>query len=332
MDTPDTMDTISAMSIFTEPQAPPPVKVPPGPAVVAQPKRQQIAPKAAVRQTTSTTQERRREGMEAKKETEEQRMVLAQRPMDTQIVPAMGRDIAILDPDVSIAEARHAARAIMGVLATKKKKIFFNGEQYMAVEDWVLLGRWYGVTAQVVTTEPVSICGHSGFRAIAEAVDRNGIIRSRAEAYCLDDEENWGERNKYEWHYKLKAGGTCKESRPPIELVWERNTKTGKSFPVKERVLVGVERVPLFQLASKAQTTACAKVLRNLFSFVAVIAGCSATPAEEMVGFPQDPGEEDEAPPQNITQPQPVVPTAGGLRAKMGITQGVHEKEAQDGR
>jgi hypothetical protein len=37
-----------------------------------------------------------------------------------------------------------------------------------------------------------------------------------------------------------------------------------------------------FQLRSMAQTRACAKVLRNLFSLVVVLAGYEATPAEEM--------------------------------------------------
>ena len=44
---------------------------------------------------------------------------------------------------------------------------------------------------------------------------------------------------------------------------------------------------PLFQLASMAQTRAQAKVLRNIFSNVAVLAGYSATPAEEMTGEEQ---------------------------------------------
>jgi hypothetical protein len=40
---------------------------------------------------------------------------------------------------------------------------------------------------------------------------------------------------------------------------------------------------PLFQLASMAQTRAGAKALRNKFAWVAVLAGYSPTPAEEMV-------------------------------------------------
>lgn len=41
---------------------------------------------------------------------------------------------------------------------------------------------------------------------------------------------------------------------------------------------------PIFQLRSMAQTRACAKALRNVLSWVAVLAGYSPTPAEEMTG------------------------------------------------
>ena len=43
---------------------------------------------------------------------------------------------------------------------------------------------------------------------------------------------------------------------------------------------------PLFQLRSMAQTRACAKVLRNVLSWVVVLAGYRPTPAEEMHGVP----------------------------------------------
>ena len=43
------------------------------------------------------------------------------------------------------------------------------------------------------------------------------------------------------------------------------------------------EEKPWFQLASMAQTRACAKALRNVLSRVVVLAGARATPAEEMM-------------------------------------------------
>lgn len=42
---------------------------------------------------------------------------------------------------------------------------------------------------------------------------------------------------------------------------------------------------PQFQLKSMAQTRACAKALRNVFAWVAVLAGYKPTPAEEMNGI-----------------------------------------------
>jgi hypothetical protein len=43
---------------------------------------------------------------------------------------------------------------------------------------------------------------------------------------------------------------------------------------------------PLFQLMSMSETRACAKVLRNVLSWVVVLAGYRPTPAEEMQGVP----------------------------------------------
>lgn len=46
---------------------------------------------------------------------------------------------------------------------------------------------------------------------------------------------------------------------------------------------------PTYQVASMAQTRACAKVLRNCLSWVVVLAGYKATPAEEMDGVKTKP-------------------------------------------
>lgn len=52
----------------------------------------------------------------------------------------------------------------------------------------------------------------------------------------------------------------------------------------------GDRKPPLFQLSSMAQTRACAKALRNVLSWVAVLAGYRPTPAEEMDGVKSTPG------------------------------------------
>lgn len=156
-------------------------------------------------------------------------------------------------PAAVLGEAQKAAAALKDVIARKPKPVIMNGEQYLEFEDWQTVGRFYGVTAGAEgEPEFVDLGGVQGFKATAVAL-RNGQVISRATAYCMRDEDKWGARPKYEW-------------------------KDG------DRVLIGSEPVPTYQLASMAQTRACAKALRNVLSWVAVLAGYKPTPAEEMDG------------------------------------------------
>lgn len=67
---------------------------------------------------------------------------------------------------------------------------------------------------------------------------------------------------------------------------------------------------PLFQLESMAQTRAGSKALRNQFSWVVVLAGYKATPAEEMMGV--DPSK----PPLSTTDNRPQAQTMPGASEK----------------
>ena len=140
------------------------------------------------------------------------------------------------DPATVLNEARRAASALKDVINKKKKKVMFNGKQYLEFEDWQTVGKFYGVTAKVVDKRTIDFGEVRGFEATAVAYHiKTGKEISRAEGMCLNDEANW----------KAK---------------------------------------PLFQLSSMAQTRACAKVLRNVLSWVVVLAGYAPTPAEEMTG------------------------------------------------
>lgn len=139
-------------------------------------------------------------------------------------------------PEVVLAEAQKAAAALKKVIQGKPKPVTINGETYLEFEDWQTVGRFYGYTAGTETApEYVELGGARGFKATAVALDSHGVIRSRATAFCMDDEERWG-------------------------------------------------KAPTYQLASMAQTRANAKALRNVLSWVTVLAGYKATPAEEMDG------------------------------------------------
>ncbi len=141
-----------------------------------------------------------------------------------------------LAPEAELAEAQKAAASLKKVIQGKPKPVVINGETYLEFEDWQTVGRFYGYTAGVeAAPEYVELGGARGFMATSVALDARGIVRSRATAYCMDDEERW-------------------------------------------------QKAPTYQLASMAQTRANAKALRNVLSWVTVLAGYKATPAEEMDG------------------------------------------------
>lgn len=202
-------------------------------------------------------------------------------------IELLGRMALERAPAEVLRDAEAAATALMGVLLRKPDPVMMNGHQYLEFEDWQTVARFYGVSARLEgTPEYVEFFGDvRGFRAEAVAVSRDGEIVSRASAYCLTDEEKWRSRPKYEWHYVLRNGTTSLEDPGKDEMEWEDNPKKpGGRRPVRRRVMAGEETVPLFQIASMAQTRACAKALRNVFAWVAVLAGVKPTPAEELTG------------------------------------------------
>jgi hypothetical protein len=189
-------------------------------------------------------------------------------------------------PAAVLAEAQKAAAALQDVIKRKPRPVVMGGEQYLEFEDWQTLGRFYEVTAGAEhEPEFVDLGGVTGFKATAVAL-RHGQVISRATAYCLSDEEKWSTRTKYEFRMVLKSGETAREEdSDKNDWVWEPNpNKPGGKRPQRRKVVAGEESVPLYQLASMAQTRANAKVLRNVLSWVAVLAGYRPTPAEEMDG------------------------------------------------
>ena len=160
-------------------------------------------------------------------------------------------------PAVVLEEARQAARALKDVIDAKPKRVVFNGETYLEFEDWQMLGRFYGVTAKVVSTAFVEYASVRGFAARAVALRADGAEIGAAEAECLNDEAKWRSRPIYEWRDKPGGGG-------------------------RARMKIGDEPVPLFQLKSMAQTRAAAKALRGVLSWVVMLAGYRPTPAEEL--------------------------------------------------
>lgn len=161
-------------------------------------------------------------------------------------------DMALMRPPALVmAQAREAAMVLKDTVSKKPKPVMMNGEQYLEFEDWQTVGKFYGITAKVESTTFIDYGGVRGFEARAVALSSDGRVISAADSMCLNDEPKWSTRAKYEY-----VNGSRKK--------------------------VGEEPVPLFQLRSMAQTRACAKALRNVLSWVVVLAGYKTTPAEEI--------------------------------------------------
>lgn len=192
------------------------------------------------------------------------------------------------DPKVVMQEARNAAKVLMEVVRSKPKQdqVIINKKQYLEFQDWQTVANFYGCTVKVRSTNFLDLGGVRGFEAFADVLNRNGVVISSGEGMCLNDEDKWGMRTKYEWKDRLNAEG---------KKIWNADKKRYEA----DKVEVGQEPVPLFQLRSMAQTRACAKALRNVFSWVVVLEGYAPIAAEEMTG-----SESEEPKKESIAAPQ----------------------------
>lgn len=241
------------------------------------------------------------------------------------------------DPQTILHEASKAAAALMQVVEGKKHKVIMNNQLYLVYEDWLTVGRFYNTIPMIRSTKLVQIEMENrlviGYEAIADLIDiATREVLSSADAMCMNDEENWSTRTKYAWAYVKRSGGHSIEDPGKDELIWVPNPKKpGSKRPKQERIVVGEEAVPLFQLRSMAQTRAAAKVLREAFSWVVVLAGFAPTPAEEIIelqaqvqGEPERTSEEWNPPdnaydaPPDVAPPPPSPPKERAVQPKPG--------------
>lgn len=206
---------------------------------------------------------------------------------ELQIIDTTAELVVRREPAAVLEEAQKAAAALMRVVSAKPRKVMLGGEQYLELEDWQTVARFYGVTAKVVESKRVDYGGGvHGFEATAVALRSDGFELSSADAACLTDEEKWRGRPKYQRELQMQDGRWVEEpidetQHPKSTWKWNDNPRR----PESRRREVGIEPVPLFQLKSMAQTRACAKVLRNVLAWVVVLAGYRPTPAEELDGM-----------------------------------------------
>lgn len=117
-------------------------------------------------------------------------------------------------PKQVLAEAQEAAKALQTVVSGRKNAVKFNGKQYLTFEDWQTCGRFYGVTAKIVSTEPVEMDGVKGFIARAEAINtQTGAVVSAAESMCMNDEPNWAKKPLFQLRSMAQTRAAAKSLR-----------------------------------------------------------------------------------------------------------------------
>ncbi len=163
-------------------------------------------------------------------------------------------------PEAVLAEAEQAAKALVAVVREKNWSLTIGESEHLRVEAWQTCGNFFGITAKITETKPITLGDAKGFEAHAVAIHAaTGRVLSAGRMICMNDEDNWNTRPKYDWRDKKGGGG-------------------------REKYKVGDVPVPMYQLMSMAQTRAVSKALRNVLSWIVVLAGYDATPAEEAEG------------------------------------------------
>lgn len=170
--------------------------------------------------------------------------------MSDELVPIENSDIQIARaPEIVLAEAKSAAKALGDVLNNKKKPVIINGEQYLEFEDWQTVGRFYGVTAKVVSTEQVDFGAAQGFLARAVAMRSDGMEISAAEAMCLNDEARWGDKPLFQLRSMAQTRACAKALRNI--LAWVVVLAGYKATPAEEMT---EQRPPIRQPEATEQT------------------------------------------------------------------------------
>ncbi len=138
-----------------------------------------------------------------------------------EVVGEVRYDLALARaPKQVLAEAQEAASALQSVIVNRKNAVKFNGKHYLSFEDWQTCGRFYGVTAKVVSTEVVEIDGTKGFIARAEAINtQTGAVISAAESMCMNDEKNWEKKPLFQLRSMAQTRACAKSLRNVLAWV-----------------------------------------------------------------------------------------------------------------
>jgi hypothetical protein len=178
------------------------------------------------------------------------------------------QDVAVYrPPEVVLAEAQKAAKALADVVSRKKKPVIMNGEQYLEFEDWQTVGRFYGVTAKVTSTAFIEYGSVQGFEARAVAVRADGVEISGAESMCLNDEPNWKGKPLFQLRSMAQTRACAKALRNV--LAWVVVLAGYKPTPAEEMQGVFNSKPPIQEPGKKMDPAKISEAQKKRFYAIA---------------------------------------------------------------
>lgn len=110
------------------------------------------------------------------------------------------KSVSVIKNAETIKKENNAGLAIMHeVLHDKPNPVIIRGKRHLEFEDWIALGNAYGICVSTGDAEPVEIFDAKGFKAKANVIRiSDGLIIGGAEAYCLDNETNWENKDYFQ--------------------------------------------------------------------------------------------------------------------------------------
>lgn len=105
----------------------------------------------------------------------------------------------IKNQSVIQSENTQAMLVVQEVMNNKPNPVMIRGKRHFEYEDWIALGNAFGLDVATGDAEPVEIFEAKGFKAKAKLIRvSDGVVIGGAEAYCLDNEENWLNKDYYQ--------------------------------------------------------------------------------------------------------------------------------------
>lgn len=110
------------------------------------------------------------------------------------------KSVSVIKNAEAIKKENKAGLAIMQeVLHNKENRVMIHGKRHLEFEDWIALGNAYGICVSTGDAEPVEIFDAKGFKAKAKVIRiSDGLIIGGAEAYCLNNETNWKNKDYFQ--------------------------------------------------------------------------------------------------------------------------------------